>query len=88
MKMDDACQINFHLGLLFVLTSGLSYPIIQTPKPMSEYPWAFLLCGVPQCIAQQLFIMGLQMVKDTGVATLFLFVSVITGYTYSTLRYH
>jgi len=85
----NSIQINVHLGLFFLFTSGILYPT-QVVKPVSieKNIIALFASGLLITIAQITFIGATTMTKNTGVLTMFMFVGVIVGYLVSVFKYN
>lgn len=85
----NSIQINVHLGLFFLFTSGVFYPTqVSTPVSIEKYIISLFASGLVITIAQITFIGATTMTKNTGVLTMFMFVGVIVGYLVSVFKYN
>jgi len=85
----NAIQINIHLGLFFLFTSGIFYPAqVEAPVSVQKIIISLFVGGVVMAIGQITFIGATIMTKNTGVLTMFVFVCVIVGYIVSVFRYN
>jgi hypothetical protein len=81
-------EVNFHLGLLFVMSSGILYPL-RVENPVAPYKLliAFFATGIMLGFSQLLFVAGLGLNKKTGSLIILTCISVIVGYALSFFRY-
>ena len=69
--------------------TGITYPTqVIDPVPISKLITGIFLSGFVMAIGQILFIGSTIMTKNTGVLTMFQFVSVIYGYIVSVAKYN
>ena len=90
MKKIHSCnpvQISSYIGIVFVMVSGLTYPIDESEFSLTEYAYGFLFFGMPIVIGQYLFTAAILISKNTGVTTMMIFTSVIWAYLLSIFRY-
>jgi drug/metabolite transporter (DMT)-like permease len=79
---------NFHLGLCFMITAGLFYPIkVHEPSSLSVLIQAFLYTGVPLALCQILMVASVALNKKTGQLTMLTMIPVLIGYALSYFRY-
>jgi len=80
--------VNFHLGLLFVISSGFLYPLKVTQRTdFSTLCIAGLMTGLPLTIGQLLFTAGLALNKKSGQIVVLTGIPVLIGYLISYFRY-
>ena len=85
----NAIQINVHLGLFFMFATGIVYPTqVEKPVEMPTFFTGIIAGGVVMTIGQITFIGATTMTKNTGVLTMFGFMSVIVGYVVSVCKYN
>jgi drug/metabolite transporter (DMT)-like permease len=85
----NAIQINVHLGYFLLFTAGVFYPTqVEHPVPVEKFLVGIIAGGVVMTIGQICFIGATTMTKNTGVLTMFGFVSVIEGYLVSVFKYN
>jgi hypothetical protein len=81
-------QINFHLGTMFIISSGFLYPIrVSNPQHPYKLLIAFFVTGTVMALAQMFMVPALRLNKNTGVLNSCQFISVIVGYAISYFRY-
>ena len=81
-------HVNFHLGILFVISSAFLYPLSVT-KPSSPQTilYGFFLTGVPLALGQLLMTPSLALNKKTGQLIVLTGIPVFIGYFLSYYRY-
>lgn len=81
-------QVNFHFGLLLIISSGFLYPIRVT-KPTEIYNLfiGIFLTGFPLALAQLFFVAGVGLNKKTGTLIILQCIAIIMGYIISYTRY-
>ena len=85
----NSIQINIHLGIFLIFFSGLMYPqFVVNPVPREKLIMNIFVGGFFMAISQIIFIGAITITRNTGVLTMFMFVSVIVGYLISVLRYN
>jgi drug/metabolite transporter (DMT)-like permease len=80
--------VNFHLGLLFSITSGFLYPY-QVDHKSSVWTLfiSIFMVGLPLAVAQMVFVAGLALNKKTGQIVILTGLPVFVGYIVSYFRY-
>ncbi len=85
----NSIQINIHLGLFFMFTTGIFYPTqVSSPISIDKIIIGIFMGGFVIAFAQITFIGAMTMTKNTGVLAMFLFVGVIVGYLVSVFKYN
>jgi len=81
-------HVNFHLGILFIISSGFLYPIKVT-KPSSLWLLfqGLFYTGLPLALGQLVFVAGLGLNKKTGQLVILTGIPVLLGYLLSYFRY-
>lgn len=81
-------HINFHLGLLFIISGGIFYPLrVVSPVPFYKMLISVFTTGLLMAVAQMLMVPALRLNKNTGALNSCQFISVIMGYLISYFRY-
>ena len=88
MHNTNTFQINFHLGVLLVLSSGLLLPSTGGSASLQQILMAIVLQGIPMTIAQLFFIGAFVMSDQHGKLSMVNFSVVIIAYLISVFRYH
>lgn len=85
----NSIQINYHLGICVILTAAMFYPQqVSHPVPLETFFSSFIFSGILMVISQLFFIGGITMSKNTGVLTMFGFISVVVAYIVSVVKYN
>lgn len=80
--------VNFHLGVVFTITSGFLYPHqVHSPASFRTLLTAAVLTGLPLAVGQMLFVAGLGLNKKTGQIVILTGIPVFVGYFVSYFRY-
>lgn len=80
--------VNFHLGVMFSITSGFLYPYqAQQKTSLWILFMSIFMVGLPMAIAQLVFVAGLGLNKKTGQIVILTGLPVIVGYVVSYFRY-
>lgn len=80
--------VNFHLGLMFTMASGILYP--YQVKKKSDFWTLFIgifMTGLPLALGQLVFVAGLGLNKKTGQIVLLTGLPVFVSYIVSYFRY-
>jgi drug/metabolite transporter (DMT)-like permease len=88
LKHSNAIQINYHQGIIIVISCGLTYPFYESKTSLTEIITCFLINILPVLGGQSLFIAALTMSKNLGMITMITFTCVIVSYLLSIFRYH
>jgi drug/metabolite transporter (DMT)-like permease len=80
--------VNFHLGLMFTIASGVLYPS-QVHKKADLYTLfiSIFMTGLPLALGQLVFVAGLALNKKTGQIVILTGIPVFVGYIVSYFRY-
>lgn len=81
-------QINYMLGLVFVVSGGFVYPYIEAKSKPIDLLMCLFTTGLPLVFGQWFFIASLQMTKNHGVLNMMNFITIFIGLLISMLRYH
>ena len=81
-------QINFMLGLVFVVLGAMAYPYLDHKSSIKDLAMCLLATGLPLVFGQWFFIASLTMTKNHGVLNMMNFITIFIGLLISTLRYH
>jgi drug/metabolite transporter (DMT)-like permease len=89
LKTLNFIHVNIHLGMSLTLASGILYPVfVKNPTSIGIMIEALIWCGIPSTFSSFCFIGAITISKQTGILTLFQFISVIIGYFVSIFRYN
>lgn len=81
-------QVNFHFGLLLIISSCFLYPIrVSSPSSLYTLGLACLFTGVPLALGNLMIVSACGMNKKTGSVIMLTPISMITGYVISYVRY-
>ena len=82
-------QLNLHIGFVFIMFTGVSYPsMVEKQVEVWTFIKGILFGGIVSALSQIVYIGALKMTKKTGLVTTFSFSSVIVGYFVSVARYN
>ncbi len=81
-------QINYILGLVFVMLGGVAYPYLEHKSNAWDLFMCVLMTGLPLVFGQWFFIASLTMTKNHGLLNMMNFITIFIGLIVSTLRYH
>jgi hypothetical protein len=71
-------QLNLHIGFVFIMFTGISYPsMVEKQVEVWIFIKGILFGGIVSALSQIVYIGALKMTKNTGVVTTFSFSSVI-----------
>jgi drug/metabolite transporter (DMT)-like permease len=80
--------VNFHLGLLFTITSGFLYPYqVHHKTDLYTLFISVFMVGLPLALGQLVFVAGLGLNKKTGQIVILTGLPVFVGYLISYFRY-
>ena len=80
--------VNFHLGLLFTITSGILYPSqVQNKTDAYTLFMSAIMTGLPLVIGQSFTVVGLGLNKKSGQLVILTGIPVFVGYVVSYFRY-
>lgn len=80
--------VNFHLGLIFVVSSALLYPSqVKHQTDLSILAISALATALPLTLSQLVFVAGLSLNRKTGQMVVLTCIPVLIGYLLSYFRY-
>ena len=81
-------DVNFHLGMLFIIMSGFLYPIrVTKPSPLPTLFKGLFFSGFPLAFGGNCFGASLALNKKTGQVVILTGIPVMLGYLISYFRY-
>mgnify|MGYP000963401259 FL=1 len=81
-------HVNFHLGLLFIMSSGFLYPMkVDKPSNLWTLFIGIFMTGLPLAVGQLVFVAGLGLNKKTGQLIILTGIPVFISYLLSYFRY-